>query len=447
MNASLREALRRFPGWRGYAGLLFLVALTSFLTAYYPDPLLGVGVGLFILVIWLFMVSPRLVVLLFLGLRASLDLFKGPATLYVSEAVRVSPAFFCSLLLIGLGLFYIIRNRVRLLEIPLVPALLFFQLLLLLHLLLTAEFLASLMEALRFLSILVLYILIYELFTTEGRLRGLILVVLLSSLFPVLTGLYQVMGEAGQYITGFVRANGTFVHPNPFAFYLVVILGVLINELLAGPDRVGRPRWLLPLGAAAVFCLLFTYTRTAWIGLFLLILSAAWFRDRRLLWIFAAFLALFVLAAPLRTRIEDLTTSVSSITHRFYIWRAGIEQLPAYPFLGRGPATFEILDIYGEQAHNDLLRIFVELGLVGVASYLFIVIELAGRLWGQVRRVVGPFPSALARAAFSVSCVFILASLTGNLFFRPAIQWYFWALVAASLNAARLPSAFSEEGI
>jgi len=438
MNLQLSKGRGIAYGLAGYITLILLIALVSFMAAYYPNPLPAIGAALFILIVALFMVSPRAVVLLLLGLRASLDITKGFASLYISESVRVSPAFFCSLLLIGLGLVYILTHRVRILDIPLVVALLFFQLLLILQLLVTSDVLAGLMEVLRFLSTVILYILVYDLFAEREKLRSLVVVIIISSLFPVVVGLYQVIGDAGQYITGFVRANGTFVHPNPYAFYLIIILALLLNNLLSGRERVLKvwPQAVLALTAAA--CLVFTYTRTAWIGLFIILFLIAVFRDRRFLWVFGVLAVVFLLAAPLRLRFYDLATSLNSVTHRLYIWEAGLDKLPAYPLLGRGPGSFELLDVYGEQAHNDLLRVFVELGMLGLIAYLLIAVELIGRLWRLVKAGGDSFSSSLARAVFSVTCVFIMASLTGNLFFRPAIQWYYWALVAAVFNAAAI---------
>jgi len=76
--------------------------------------------------------------------------------------------------------------------------------------------------------------------------------------------------------------------------------------------------------------------------------------------------------------------------------------------------------------------------MLGLIAYLLIAVELIGRLWRLVKAGGDSFSSSLARAVFSVTCVFIMASLTGNLFFRPAIQWYYWALVAAVFNAAAI---------
>lgn len=426
----------RFAGW---AGLIGSLAAISFLIAFYPSPLLGVGLVLFAILVAVFAAAPRAVVLFFLLVRASLDATKGTVSLYISESIQITPALFLTLLVILLGLGYILVHRLRFLEMPLVPWLVLFGGIALAEMPLCRDPIFGLMEWARFFSAFLLYVMVLDLFRDENSVMLLIRVVLWSSLVPVLFGLYQVAGDAGQYITGFVRANGTFTHPNPYSFYLIIILALLLNIFSAAPALGLRRRGLLAAAAVPVAAgIFFTYTRTAWIGIFMLAFAVILFRQRRFFWILIFPVLVLALASPLRERLQDLGTSFNSVTHRFDIWTSGLKNLPDYPLLGRGLGSFELMDDYGEPAHNDPLRIFVELGALGALAYLGLVAALVKRLWESVRRDLGPLGNALSCAVFSIAAVFALASLTGNIFFRPALQWYLWALLGALFNLAAL---------
>jgi len=409
----------------------------------YPNPLAPLVLVLLTGAVGVFVFRPRFFVLACLFLRASLDITKDGGAIYLSESIQITAALLLSLLVVVLGIFHILAHRVRVWRIPLVPVLSVFLAVSLLNCLATEDLLSSLMEWMRFLSTFVLYILVSELVRTRDDAVRVASAIMLSALVPVAVGLYQILENAGQYITGFVRANGTFVHPNPFAFYLIIVLSLLLNFLFAGaanPFSRFRGRMAL-LALPAAVCLVFTYTRTAWIGIFILFFFIVVARDRRLLWGFGALGLVFFAAGPLRQRFSDLMTSFNSVTHRFYIWKSGLEKLPRYPVLGRGLASFELLDPYGEPAHNDALRILFELGIVGVLVYVALGVELTARLWRLFRRDLGPVGNALARAAVSSLAVFILASLTGNIFFRPALQWYFWALAALVFRMGSIAGA------
>ncbi len=423
----LRSLLRPAP-------LLAVLAVAG-LVAFYPNPLLAAGLVLLAILVAVFAAAPRAVVLLFLLLRASLDAAKESVSLYVSETVQITPAFFLTMLVILLGLGYILVHRLHFLEMPLVPWLMLFGFVALAQMPLCREPVPGLMEWMRFFSAFLVYVLVLDLFRDEASVLLLVRVVLWSGLIPVLVGLYQVAGDAGQYITGFVRANGTFTHPNPYAFYLIIILALLLNLFPAAPALGLRRRGLL-LGAAVPVAagIFFTYTRTAWIGIFILVLLVVVFRQRKFLWLLLIPVLVLLLVSPLRERLQDLGTSFNSITHRFHIWTSGLKNLPDYPLLGRGLGSFELMDDYGEPAHNDLLRLFVELGVLGALSYLALAAALVKRIWDSVRRDLGPLGNALSCAVFSAGAVFALASLTGNIFFRPALQWYLWALLGCLFN-------------
>ena len=103
-------------------------------------------------------------------------------------------------------------------------------------------------------------------------------------------------------------------------------------------------------------------------------------------------------------------------THRWYIWRIGLERYGGFPFtqklFGAGPDTYgavvmekyydEMVMRYGEffdSAHNEYLQYLVTVGLAGLAAYLAL---LAASIRNMVRSA-GKQPYVMA-IAFAVIC-------------------------------------------
>ncbi len=197
---------------------------------------------------------------------------------------------------------------------------------------------------------------------------------------------------------------------------------------------------LTALTLASVLCVLLSFTRTAWFGFLMIIFFAAWFREKKLIWLLVALVLVFSVLTPFRARFYDLGTAFNSLAHRFSIWRGGLEHLPTVPLLGRGLGSFVLMDVFQETAHNDYLLIFFELGLAGLITYLALSVAVLVQFIAPLRSPKTPYGYSLAAAAFSAAAVFFSASLLSNIIFRPALQWYFWALIAAALKLHRLES-------
>ncbi len=422
------------------AGLGTVLAATALLVVYFPNPLFGAGIVLMVLTVILFLARPREAVILLLVFRSSLDAAKDYFNVYVTADFQITPATAVSLVVIIGGVLHLLARRVAFYRIPLAGLMTAFLFISGIHFFLVEDFAPSLMEFMRLLSGFLFFILVWDLCRKPGDVRAMINAILISALLPLASGLYQVVLQRGQFITGFVRAYGTFVHPNPYAFFLIIILALTVN-LFFVPQKRKERFGLAVLSLAAVLCLLLSFTRTAWFGFLMIVFLTAWFREKKLIWLLLALVLVFSVLTPFRARFYDLSTSFNSLAHRVSIWQGGLEHLPAVPLLGRGLGSFVLMDIFQEPAHNDYLRIFFELGAAGLLAYLLLSVAVLVRFIEPLRSPASPYGYSLSGAAFSAAAVFLAASLLSNIFFRPALQWYFWALIAAALKLHRLESS------
>ena len=252
--------------------------------------------------------------------------------------------------------------------------------------------------------------------------------VLLSVLFAAtlaeaLLGVYQFLLRAGPewFLIGrFLRAYGTFAQPNPFAGYLNHTLPLGYALLLAGVASAGLRRrdlltlrnglllaWLAVVGGA----LLMSFSRGAWLGLAVGLVVITVLHSRRTALLMAGggvLLAVVLLlgsASLLPSALTQRFTSVSAyfrvfdvrgvkvtddnyaVVERMAHWQAAWGMIQDRPWFGYGagnyPAAYPRYSLAGWKedlghAHNVLLNVTAETGLVGLSAY---VLFLAAALW------------------------------------------------------------------
>ncbi len=295
-------------------------------------------------------------------------------------------------------------------------------------------------EWIRLVALGVYLAVIYRFVLNVGR-RNLVLVALFASaVIPVAVGLAQVAVNQGVVRSGFLRITGTFLHPNPFSIYLSLILVFGVALL-----RYVRPALRVPLGlllAAAGVTMVFTYTRTAWIATFVGLMVVGWLDNRRLAaGIIVAVLIGALFVPSVTERFSDLTDSTTesgqvgnSLAWRLDTWRATLDELPN-PVSGLGLRSADTLTEDGKLPHNDLVRMYVELGLLGLLAYLWLIQRLIAtsfRAWrsateGLSRGIAAGFAGALA--------AFIVTSVVSNVMSQLVLWWYFgtMAVLAAAI--------------
>ena len=296
---------------------------------------------------------------------------------------------------------------------------------------------ASLIETLKWVEMLAIYLFITANFTRQES-RWLVIVLLLSGLAQASLGLYQFtfkVGPEGFLLFGgrFLRAYGTFQQPNPYAGYLGLILPLALAVFLwAGEDlswrglswrglswrrlsslrlQVKKPAlqalfWLVLSGVslgAGVAALFASQSRGGWLGfaggvlVVILLKGGKWTALTAAGLIGGAILismgALALLPGSILNRFADvlpfvtlpdisaipLTDANFAAIERLAHWQAARAMWRDHLWLGAGFGNYEaIYAAYAVgrwteplgHAHNYLLNIGAEAGLVGVLGYV-----------------------------------------------------------------------------
>jgi O-antigen ligase len=289
---------------------------------------------------------------------------------------------------------------------------------------------------------------------TRQTLRLIMLSLVLSAVPNVFFELRSV--ATGESVLAVQLANGAVVHRtaggagliNPYAFYLMAVFFVALGMGLTAARWMPR---VFYVGCAVLFIvgIFETYTRGAWIATVvgLLVLGIAGGRRMLAILVGAAVLGYFLMPSTVWAR---LSFTDSSVAERMGYLHTALATVQAYPLLGGGWGSnfylvgnalvplFKPNDI--PFWHNDYLVVATQVGLPGLAVFLWIWVVLA---WITLRTYLqaprGPLRTYLLvfLAAMAAMCT---QALTDMFFWRnetgPLI-WLIVGLICVTINLIR----------
>ncbi len=188
-----------------------------------------------------------------------------------------------------------------------------------------------------------------------------------------------------------LRATSTSVDPNVLGSLLNVVLAISLPQFFAGRPVVRR-RYLLPTLGIMAICLGLTMSRGSMVGLGAALVVLATLRYRRLWVLMAGATAFLVLMPQTRAlfvhfvegfRGEDLATQM-----RWGEYRDALTLIRRYPLFGVGFAGSPDIDTYIGVA-NVYLLIAQHMGLIGLTSFLVVMVVILTRFWRTRPLVAG----------------------------------------------------------
>jgi O-antigen ligase len=209
------------------------------------------------------------------------------------------------------------------------------------------------------------------------------------------------------------RGTAAFSDANLLAFYLVLALGPAI---VLATRSLRLTSWLYAAMAALdAVGIVFTLTRSAIIAMVVVLLGLLWWAPFRRIGalVVVGLLVLALLDPHLFTRSRELnlvSTRVATVEHfsssagdRIQIWGAAERIIANHPFIGIGEGNFPTVSStrYGlldvevepptvyEHAHDVVLTVAAETGILGAALFLWFIIEAAATGAQALRRLRG----------------------------------------------------------
>ena len=264
------------------------------------------------------------------------------------------------------------------------------------------------------------------------------------------------------------RVQSTFIHPNGFAFYLMVILGVIFFLLSSSviQFRSLTRRLMFPYAALLLGLLVMTQTRSAWIGTFIIVIAYATLIDRRYL-LALPLLPLLLFIPAVGDRLADLeqgteftgamgskADALNSFAWRELMWESAIADAAESPMFGKGLASFAPNSLVffpladatkktyyrgGIGAHSAYVQTFYETGAVGFACYLLIYLSLLARIARSFRK--DPRGAIMLGATV---IAYMMGNFSDNILDYGSLNLYFWGFTGivfakwAQLRSARV---------
>ena len=244
------------------------------------------------------------------------------------------------------------------------------------------------------------------------------------------------------------------INPNSVALYLEPPIAIAAAFALFGSDR---QRWV---GIAALSVLVAadvaTLSRGGLLALIVL-LVIAFITVRTLVFRVALVGASLVGALVLwqlqfvRLRIIYLLFDPAHTLYgRLHIWAATLRMLKDHPIFGAGinayqttMAPYRAVDTYHvpePYAHNIVLTTWSELGLLGLAAFMYMLIALIVRPWRALTKATGVYRPVL----WGVGTGFAMVAIHGIVdspYWKNDLSLEFWLLAALEVVALRAVSA------
>ncbi len=302
-----------------------------------------------------------------------------------------------------------------------------------------------------------LFFIVVDTINTKKRLRNLLAVVIFSGLFiSIDAGVQYFRGVdflRGYPISG-QRLTVSFVGPNLFAAWLIMMIFIILGLLLSRQPRKFMPR-RLGLGILALFLLLcigLTYSRGAWLGFLVGLIIIAGYKIIGLskrakvlsmsLIIVLAIGVSFLLPSTIKGRVESIGTIEGSSLFRLTLWQEALDIIEDFPLFGAGLNTYmAVSSRYSTPAggqgefypHNAYLHMAAEIGLVGLVCFLWILTSWYRLVTQALRKDADPLLLGLVSgiSAFLVQSFFDVNFYSLRLV---VLFWFMLGLAAAQIK-------------
>jgi hypothetical protein len=257
----------------------------------------------------------------------------------------------------------------------------------------------------------------------------------------------------------FIRYMSTLRGANPLGAYLLIPISALVVLLVRYPRSWNWTKGLLLAGSLAM--LVFSFSRSAWLGAVLSIATASvlasksawWRRHQRWLWSgAAAMLTVLIIGAVtlqnnshfqnfiFHTQDNSAVAESSNDGHEVAL-REGIRDLESEPF-GHGPGTAGPASVYnnGEAriAENYYIQLAQEAGWPALILFVTIVGAVAYLLWTRRQTTL-----ALSLLAALVGISFV--NLLSHAWTDDTIAYIWWGLAGLAIGTPVLKKAVDHE--
>lgn len=310
-------------------------------------------------------------------------------------------------------------------------------------------------------------ILIFNL-TSWARIKRVILIILITTALVCLYAFTQLSGfDPINWLEPPLqtkRVFSTFGQPNFLGAWLLFIIPLIIFSFFIWQKFLNRFFLILLLGST-IFIFISTLSRAAWLGLigeiFFFLIIFAWVKRKK--WplrgvLVSILLSLLILILinfypPYYSTAPNAFERLKSLAYlkqgssqiRFWWWTDALKLIKEKPILGYGlenqrliyhyyyrpeVALYEKINTYPDRAHNEFLDLLLTAGIIGLLSYLFLIINV---FWLGLKKMKQSLSSGFkVYGLWFMILTGLFGYLISNQFSFPVISTalYFWLFIA-----------------
>jgi len=270
-----------------------------------------------------------------------------------------------------------------------------------------------------------------------------------SALYVAQSFYTSVAGRDFSHFSYSVRDSGVlgYAGENGLGAFEVEISAVLLA--LAFCKGLPRNARMVIWGVLAcnTYCILFSYSRGAYLATLLLLFLYGLFKDRKLL-VLVVLLAVgwqALVPKSVQERInmtydEKSGTVDGSAGERLELWEDAFNLIKSNPILGTGFDTYEFMGRVGgfTDTHNYYLKVLVETGFPGLFLILFLLWRFFATGWTLFRSTEDPFLESLGFGFAAMALAVIVVNLFGDRWLYLQVNGYTWILLGCAMRGQLL---------
>jgi putative inorganic carbon (hco3(-)) transporter len=287
-------------------------------------------------------------------------------------------------------------------------------------------------------KIVLIYVVIENTVTTPGRLRTVLMTMVVGGVFPAV----GIISHYTQHIVRDGRAAwiGVWANPNEAAYGLLILIPIAFA-------LASQSSWPVRIGLAAIvgtylLAIFFTYSRGGLMGLVAVLGLAAWKQRspivRTMMILGLAGLMLFGAMYWQRSQGFNDISHDGTVTERIGTFVAGWRMFQASPLVGIGPGcSLFAYAVYAPEyarcgcgtqlvVHNSFIQVLGETGLFGFIPFIMLMGVSVFHAWKLQRGPLNVYAGALEVALWG----FLVCSLSGG------FSWSWWPYVVIALIMA-----------
>ena len=317
---------------------------------------------------------------------------------------------------------------------------------------------SSALELLRVFATVMMFIVLEQLLADHSAIKRIMVAIYCAMLFPLLFTAYGLASGHARTDSkgGYTRIAGTFQSSNDFGRFLMFML-IMAAAIYPYLNRRWRKLLFLLMIPSYGFLVL-TYTRTALLGTVFGLVVVGIMQSKRLLLTLGVVAVCAVVAVPsLSSRFSSLGNSATapgvtgpsgnSLAWRLSYWSQVLPLANSNPVTGIGINMTQYNTDAAKQPHNDFIRAYVEMGILGFGAYVTMLVSLLAL--GRRAARAGPrgtLDRGIGVGFLGCAVAFVAVSAAANVMSNVVTLWYLFAFAAAAsavvrLNTSNTPAA------